>query len=120
MLVNIKKYFFLILYTFFAKHLPISSNPILGKDVMIAPDLFVFASNHNFERVDIPMRLQGSSLSASITIEDNVWIGRGVSILAGKSVLKGSIVAAGCVLTKTFPEFSIIGGNPSRLIRNRK
>ena len=38
----------------------------------------------------------------------------------GRTVKKGSIIAARCVLTKDFPEYSIVGGNPSKLIRSRK
>lgn len=41
-------------------------------------------------------------------------------IAPGRHIKKGSIIAMGCILTKDFPEYSIIGGNPSQLIRNRK
>ena len=58
--------------------------------------------------------------SFDIFVEDDVWIGRGVFIMSGKKIKKGSILAAGTVLTKNFPEYSIIGGNPSRLIKSRK
>ena len=40
--------------------------------------------------------------------------------MAGRKLAKGSIVAEGSVVTKDFPEYSIIGGNPARLIRSRK
>lgn len=55
-----------------------------------------------------------------VVIEDDVWIGRDVMIMSSKNIKKGSIVGARTVLTKNFPEYSIIGGNPSRLLRSRQ
>lgn len=87
---------------------------------MMAPNVFVFHLNHAFYCPNIPMREQGVTSKEPVVIEDDVWIGRGVYIMPGKRVAKGSIVAAGSVLTKNFPEYSIIGGNPSKLIKSRK
>lgn len=92
----------------------------IGKDVMMGPNCYFLSANHAFERTDIPMRLQGGSGARKAIIEDDVWIGRDVLFTPGRTVKKGSIVAARCVLSKDFPEYSIIGGNPPRLIRNRK
>ncbi len=91
----------------------------IGKDVMIGPDVKILASNHKFDNIHIPMRLQGNTPPLQTTIEDDVWIGTNVLILPGRTIKKGSIIAAGTVLTKDFPEYSIAGGNPSRLIRSR-
>ena len=61
------------------------------------------------------------ALQSRVTvIEDDVWIGRNVIMTPGRLIKKGSIIAAGCVLSKDFPEYSIVGGNPSKLIRIRK
>lgn len=99
-------------------HVP--SDIKIGNDVMMASHVHVLDVNHAFERTDIPMNKQGYRKSESTIIEDDVWIGMRVLIMPGKHVRKGSIIGAGCVLTKTFPEYSVIGGNPSRLIRNRQ
>lgn len=66
------------------------------------------------------MRLQGYSQNKPIVIDDDVWIGRDVTIMVGRHIKKGTIVAACSVVTKDFPEYSIIGGNPAKLIKNRK
>ena len=92
---------------------------IIGKDVMMGPNCYILDSNHAFDRVDIPMIQQGHLVRKQTIIEDDVWIGRNVIFTPGRVVKKGSIIAAGCVLSKDFPEYSIIGGNPSRLIRRR-
>ena len=98
-------------------HIP--PNIKIGKDVMMAPNVFIFHANHNTDRIDIPMRNQGMSLKEPVVIEDDVWIGRGVFIMAGKKVSRGSIIAAGSVVTKNFPQYNIIGGNPAKIIKSR-
>lgn len=57
---------------------------------------------------------------APVNIETGVWIGANVVILPGIKVGQGSVIAAGAVVTKNVPEFSIVGGNPAKLIRERK
>lgn len=97
----------------------IPNGTIIGKDVMMGPNCFVHYRNHGFSRTDLPMRLQGFTEEKPLIIEDDVWIGRDVTIMIGRHIRKGTIVAANSVVTKDFPEYSIIGGNPARLIRSR-
>ena len=98
----------------------IPSNTIIGSDVMMGPNCYILPHNHAFSRIDIPMIQQGYTPKLKTVIQDDVWIGRDVTMLPGRTIKKGSIVAACCVLTKDFPEYSIVGGNPARLIRSRK
>lgn len=98
----------------------VPSNTIIGNDVMMGPNCYILARNHSFDRTDIPMWKQGYSGKKQVIIGNDVWIGRDVLIMPGRHIADGSIVGGGCVLTKDFPVYSIIGGNPSRLIRNRK
>jgi maltose O-acetyltransferase len=97
----------------------IPSNTIIGRDVMMGPNVYVLTRNHKHDAIDVPMRVQGYTDNLPLIIEDDVWIGRDVLILPGKIIKKGSIVGAGCVLTKNFPAYSIVGGNPSKLIKTR-
>jgi|SRR5690554_3795823 len=98
----------------------IHNNTIIGKDVMMGPNCYFLESMHKFERIDISIREQGGvSERAQVIIEDDVWIGREVMIIGTKTIKKGSIIGARCLLTKNFPAYSIIGGNPSKLIKNR-
>ena len=54
-----------------------------------------------------------------VVIEDDVWCGANVTILKGVTIGHGSVVAAGAVVTKSFPPYSIIGGVPAKLIKMR-
>lgn len=86
---------------------------------MMAPYVHIISRNHRFDRVDIPMCYQDFAPTPPMVIEDDCWIGQGVLIMPGKKIRKGTLVAAGAVVTKEFEEYSIIGGNPAKLIRKR-
>ena len=79
----------------------------------------IIPSNHNFEDINKPIREQ-ENISKGITIEDNVWIGHGCSILDGVNVGKGSVIAAGSVVNKSIPQFSVAGGVPAVVIKKRQ
>ena len=97
----------------------IPSDTIIGKNVMMGPNCYILAMNHSFNRIDIPMVEQGFTEKKRTIIGNDVWIGRDVLMTPGRTIADGSIIAAGCVLTKDFPKYSIVGGNPSRIIRSR-
>ena len=97
----------------------VPSDIIIGRNVMMGPNVYILAANHQFNRTDIPMCNQAGSIAKQTIIEDDIWIGRQVIFTPGRKVKMGSIIGAGTVLTKDFPEFSIIGGNPAKLIRSR-
>jgi galactoside O-acetyltransferase len=54
---------------------------------------------------------------ANVVIEDKVWIGFNAMILKGVTVGEGAIIAAGAVITKDVPPYTIVGGNPAKVIR---
>lgn len=90
-----------------------------GKNVMIAPHCAFIGIEHNITKTTIPMNKQGE-YDGLITIEDDVWIGYGVIILKGVHIGKGSVCAAGAVVTKDVPSYAIVGGVPAKVIRLRK
>lgn len=98
-------------------HMP--SDTIIGSNVNMGPEVYILARNHAFDRTDIIMQNQGYYPPRQTVIGDDVWIGRQVLMTPGRTISRGTIIGAGCVLTKDFPEYSIVGGNPSRLIRSR-
>lgn len=98
-------------------HVP--GNIIIGKNVMMGPKCYIFSANHSFSRTDIPIIQQGFESPKQTRIDDDVWIGRNVCFTPGRRVRVGTVIGAGCVLTKDFPEYTVVGGNPSKIIRNR-
>lgn len=60
-----------------------------------------------------------SNRKASIILQNDVWIGHGVIIMAGVTLHNGCVVAAGSVVTKDVPPYAIVGGNPARILRYR-
>lgn len=92
---------------------------IIGSHVMLGRQTHIFAANHTFDRKDIPMNNQLKVVRKQTIIEDDCWIGLRVIILPGKTIKKGTIIGAGAIVTKNFDEYSIIGGNPAKLIRKR-
>lgn len=97
----------------------VPSNTKIGDNVMMGPNVYILAQNHRFDRVDMPMIQQGFTAKKQTIIGNDVWIGRDVLMTPGRTISDGTIIAGGCVLCKDFPAYSIIGGNPSKLIKSR-
>ena len=93
---------------------------IIGNDVMMGPGVCIFVRNHKFDRTDIPMNLQGATEERPVVIENDVWIGARAIILPGIKIGNGSIIGAGSVVTKDVPEFTIVAGNPAKVVKTRK
>lgn len=91
----------------------------IGKDVMMGPNCYILSQNNKISDLSIPMNQQGFVKKGCTVIDDDVWIGRDVTFTPGRHIAKGSVIGACCLLCKDFPEYSIIGGNPSRLIKSR-
>jgi maltose O-acetyltransferase len=90
----------------------------IGNNVLTGPQLMIFTQNHEFKDRTKLIREQGGT-NNPVTIEDDVWIGARVTILSGVKIGRGSVIAAGAVVTKSFPPYSIIGGVPAKIIGNR-
>jgi acetyltransferase-like isoleucine patch superfamily enzyme len=91
----------------------------IGDNVMMSPRVSIYSENHNFSESTLPMIEQGVTRSF-VKIEDDCWIAANSVILAGVTVGKGSVVAAGSIVTKDVPPYSIVAGNPAKIIKSRK
>lgn len=92
----------------------------VGDYVMMGPNCYIFHANHETNDTSIPMCEQGRAIHKPTIIEDDVWIGRDVTMTPGRIIKKGTIVGACCLLSRNFPEYSVVGGNPAVLLKSRK
>lgn len=90
----------------------------IGANCLIAAQSGIFANNHNFADLDLPIKEQGVTCKG-IEIEDDCWLGSGVKVLDGVTIGKGSVIGAGAVVTKDIPSLSIAVGVPARVIKKR-
>ena len=90
----------------------------IGKDCMIAPFVYIVDSSHG-TKLNSTMNSQPNKTSP-IIIEDDVWIGANSTILPGVKIGKGSIVAAGSVVTTDVPENNLYGGVPAKFLKHRE
>jgi acetyltransferase-like isoleucine patch superfamily enzyme len=89
----------------------------IGANALIASRCTFVDHNHG-TAPDAPMRMQLCH-EAPIFIEDDVWLGVGVTVLAGVRIGRGSVVGANAVVTKSIPPYEIWGGIPAKRIRSR-
>lgn len=92
---------------------------IIGDDVMMGERCVIYTQNHKFDRIDIPMDEQGFQEEKPVVIGNDVWIGGNVTILPGVKIGNGAILGACAVVTKSVPDYAIVGGNPARIIKYR-
>lgn len=101
----------------------------IGNYVSIAPNVwFLLDVEHYINHIStypFKVKMLGTESTESfsrggdIVIEDDVWIGFGVTILSGVHIGQGAIIAAGAVVTKDVPPYAIVGGVPAKLIKYR-
>ena len=90
----------------------------IGKHCLIAAHSGIYANNHNFADPMEPIKYQGVTRKG-IVIEDDCWLGHGVTVLDGVTIGKGSVIGAGAVVNRDIPPFSVAVGIPARVIKNR-
>lgn len=87
---------------------------------MMSPNCFICPNSHKTDRTDIPMIKQGFTESKRTIIGNDLWIDRDVIMSPRRYISDGTIVGMRTVLIKDFPPYSVVGGAPCRLLKNRK
>lgn len=93
----------------------------IGNNVLFASKVFIEDHSHgeiNKFNLEIPPAHRRLFSKGPVVIENDVWIGEGVAILPNVTIGSNSIIGANSVVTKSFPAYSIIAGNPARLVKS--
>ena len=96
----------------------------IGNNVIFGPKPTIITGDHRIDLIgkhiiNITDEEKLPDQDLPVIIEDGVWCGANITILKGVTIGRGSVVAAGAVVTKSFPPYSIIGGIPAKVIRMR-
>ncbi len=86
----------------------------IGNHVAVAPEVCFLAAGHDYKQLNLP------DTAGSIVVGDYVWIGARSVILQGVTIGEGAIVAAGSVVTRDVQAYSVVGGCPARVIKQRE
>jgi acetyltransferase-like isoleucine patch superfamily enzyme len=95
---------------------------LIGSNVMFGPNVTIMGGNHNTSTVGrfmYDVKTKRPEDDQPVVIEDDVWVGTGAIILKGAHIGRGSIVAAGAVVTGIVPPYSVVAGIPARVIKFR-
>jgi len=99
-------------------HIQALGGVTIKRGVIIGPDLRIYSANHRFRKAEsIPY--DSTYIKKPVIIEENVWIGGGVTIVPGTIIGEGSIIGAGTVLSGKIDPLSIVIGNPCKVISKR-
>lgn len=90
----------------------------IGENVIMGQHISFHAENHNYDRVDIPIKHQGIRRQG-IAVEDDCWVGSNTTFLDGAHVGRGCVIAAGSVVRGEIPPYSIVVGGEGRVLRSR-
>lgn len=91
----------------------------VGAAVLFADCVYVSDFDHNFDRLDQPIKDQGIAKSR-VRIEPDVWIGTRVTVTRGVVVGEGAVVGANAVVTRDLPPYCVAVGVPARVIKDRR
>ena len=86
----------------------------IGKSTQFGRECLILTTNHNYCGDELPYDDVG--FLQSVEIGDNCWFGVRCTVLCGVKIGNGAIIGAGSVVTKSVPDYAIVGGNPARII----
>jgi acetyltransferase-like isoleucine patch superfamily enzyme len=100
------------------------SHIYIGNNIAFAPNVTIRGGNHRFNIIgkwitDYNESDKRKEDDEPVYVEDDCWIGTNVTILKGVTIGRGCIVAAGAVVNKSIPPYSIVGGVPAKVLKFR-
>lgn len=90
----------------------------IGRNALLGDGIYICDFDHNYDRLDVPIRKQGI-VKTPVRIGEDVWIGEKASILRGADVGAGSVIGSQSLVRSHIPPFSIAVGTPARVVKSR-
>jgi lipopolysaccharide O-acetyltransferase len=90
----------------------------LGGEVLVARGVHISDHDHAFTDPGRPARRQGIANAAPVMVGDGAWLGHNVTVTAGVSIGRGAVIAAGAVVTRDVPSYSLAVGIPAQVVRS--
>jgi acetyltransferase-like isoleucine patch superfamily enzyme len=91
----------------------------LDDNVLISERVFIGDNNHSFSHPDVPIMQQPNKVGSPVRIHYGSWVGTGAVLLAGTEIGRLSVVGANSICKDKFPDFSVVGPEPSKLLFTR-
>jgi acetyltransferase-like isoleucine patch superfamily enzyme len=95
-----------------------SGGVTIGRNTIIGQYFSSHPENHNFADLTRPIRAQGTTRKP-ISIGEDCWFGARVTVLGGVTIGESCVIAAGAVVTRDVPPYSIVAGIPARVVGSR-
>ncbi|KAI8314490.1 hypothetical protein K4K61_004725 [Colletotrichum sp. SAR11_59] len=86
----------------------------IGDRVQLGPNVSIYTAGHD---TSVLSRIKFVEYGLPVTIEDDCWIGGGVTIMPGVTIGRGTTVGSGAVVTKSLPAYSVAVGSPAKVIK---
>jgi len=93
----------------------IGAGTVIGKNVIMAPECQIYTRNKKFNKEE--KRFKGYEEIKPVIIGDNCWLGTRVLIMPGVDIGEGCVLAAGAVVSKSVPPYSVVAGNPAKVVK---
>jgi acetyltransferase-like isoleucine patch superfamily enzyme len=91
---------------------------IIGKFVLIAPNVFIADTHHEYQKLGIPIMHQGiTTHDDQVTIGDETWIGINTVIMGNVTIGKHCVIGANSVVNRDIPDYCVAVGNPSKIVK---
>lgn len=86
-------------------------------NVLIGSGVHIYVANHEFRDVGKLIIDQGHSISKKVVVKEGAWLGANAIILPGVTIGRNSVVGAGSIVTKDVPDYTVVAGNPAKIIK---
>lgn len=86
---------------------------VIGDDVVVSQDAYLCTASHDYNRRSFPL------VAAPVTLEAAAWVAAGAFVSPGVTVHRGGVVGARAVVTRDVAAWTVVAGNPARVVNRR-